>query len=278
MNELADPIDNLPIEEQTVVNYWRVGYSMIEAYKQVMLSESERRTMKAEAVRKRSSRFYQARRIRDAMTFTPGARGEEARKFFENADRKQRVKAVKTMAAEAETNDFIQDTQKPTAQNPTERTVADEALGNKYISNAIASVSTESLEEKEKQLKEMRRQWQLSLQISDSPQTLSVTGSALFIMNVAMDEIIKRRKAIDLKMQTQPDSILQYTSLPTNLVAAFKASADVIIPFAPPPTPAERREMSKASQILCKLVSEIKEKPEDYAATSQTIDVTADAN
>ncbi len=239
-----NPDNELSPDELKVVEQWRKGCSMTDAYKKVMVPKTA--DIKPAALKKRVIRFFQSKRVRAAMEATQGHRGEVAKSRHERSLEAQRQSAIEQFK--------------------------EETRGNEYLEKIVKSQEPGALESQYEELKTARDKWRESLQISDTPSIMSVTGTALFIMNTAVMEIIERKNA----MKRGEVSALKNTALPTNLVAAFKAAADVILPFAPPPTTAERREMSKAGQILCSLVKNIQEKPEDYAASSKVIDVTND--
>lgn len=266
MNDF-NPDDDLTADELRVVNLWRKGLSMTQAYCKIMLPKTEK--VSQSALKKRVIRFFQSKRIRAAMESTAGWKGNSAKKKFDRDDEREREKAFKSFKKEAESNPLFTDEEKEKAKaNSISQDEIDTLTqGNGYLQRIMQTQEPDSLNEQYQELKSARDRWRESLQITDTPSIMSVTGSALFIMNTAISEIIERKAAI----KREGVSILKTTALPSNLVSAFKASADVILPFAPPPTAAERKEMSKAGQILCSLISNINEKPEDYAVSSQGI-------
>ena len=81
-------------EELKVLNHWKNGMSMADAYKRVMLSVYDQQAIKSDALKKRVSRFFGTYRMREAMASVPGKLGDKARKDFEKWKSTQKKAAM----------------------------------------------------------------------------------------------------------------------------------------------------------------------------------------
>ena len=86
---------------------------------------------------------------------------------------------------------------------------------------------------------------------------------------------VKRKKEIDERgMSALERNASPYTAID---ISALKTAAAMILPFAPPPTTAERRAMSLAGVMIGLAQDDITESPDDYTAPPpSTIDVKVD--
>lgn len=240
--------NNLSPDELKIVTIWRNnGGKKAAAYKQVMIPKGT--SISDAALKKRVLRFFKQERIRNAMESTDGYLGARARMEHEN-DLKQQQQEVLSRFTDEQRND-------------------------PYIRNVIESTSPIATENKLEEMKSARERYRESLQMSGTVETIAVTESAKMLLNYAVTEMMERKQAIRSRGEDILDKSGKGSALTRNIIYAIKTAADIIMPFAPPPTTAERREMSRAGQILCSLISNIDENPDDYAVSSNyAIDVT----
>lgn len=253
---IDNPDDLLSADELKVINLWRDGYNMMDAYCTVL--KVNKAEVMPEALRKRVTRFFGNERMRSAMAFNMGKQ-EKAQAQRDEANKKKREKKRGKLVAD---------------MNRAGKDVLEQAKENEYINETLDRISPGQEAYNIKNVESARERWEKSLNISDTPSILSITGSAQLILATAMGEMLARSRAIRQNGEDVLDPTGRGSALTKNIISAFKAVADVIMVYAPPPTLSERREMSKASQILCSVIDHIKESPDAYAASSQnTIDV-----
>lgn len=109
-----------------------------------------------------------------------------------------------------------------------------------------------------------RELWMKSLNISKEPSALTVYGTGQFIIYMAVKEMMDRKDAIrrgNISVLDKNGSVFTPT-----LINAIKTAAAMIIPFAPAPNAADRKEMSKAAVLLGLLPDRIEEDPDAYTA------------
>jgi hypothetical protein len=255
-------------EELKVLAYWQQGNTQIKAYKKVMLTTYEKQNLKETAIVARSSRFFNTYRMRAAMAATPGERGEKARKEFEKWQAlmphdevsQAEKKAMKKIIDES--NYSISDTVEP---------MEEEDKTQEIIDSFDASRNINLLKKGD------RDQWIESLNVNKDPSAMTVYGSGQYLMYVAVKELMERQKEIKRKNLSVLDK--DGSALTPNIINAFKTATSMILPFAPPPTNKERRELSKAAVLLGLLPDSITENPADFAAPiPPTVEVEVESN
>lgn len=206
---------------------------MTEAYKQVMLSPLDAKTISKAALQKRIIRFFRTVRMREAMAATTGERGEKARCTFEKIQKTEQAQAKK---------EFSQSTKQLPSEDDNSQKL-----------------------------------WLESLKMTSDPTAMSIYGTGLFLIQMAVSQIVKRKKEIEVQNISALDKAgSPYTSLDLN---AIKTAAAMILPFAPPPTTAERRAMALAGVLVGLTPDEIKEDPDAYTAQPpNTIETTGKAH
>lgn len=249
------PIQNeidalLSPDELRVITLWRNGETMTDAYKHVMISPQEAKIISKSALQKRVVRFFATHRMREAMAASDGERGERARADYERWKTSQKIEAIKTFSK----------TQHERKQNAPE--CADSSSCNtNHSQNDIAQIDA-------------RKAWIDSLQVTDNPTAMSIFGTGLFLAQSAIQQILKRKKEIeDNGISCLDKDGSPYTALDLN---ALRTAASMILPFAPPPTTAERRAMSLASVMIGLTQDAIAEDPDAYTAPPPVIDTKRD--
>lgn len=247
---MKNPDNELSPDELKVVLLWRKnGGNMTAAYKQVMIPKGS--TISDVALKKRVVRFFKQERVRAAMESTDGNLGEKAKIRHKAELEKKRKEALSHFDSDQK--------------------------NDPYLKNVIESTMPAQVESELERTKSAQERYRESLQMTGNVDAISVTESAKMVLNYAITEMLERKKAIREQGVSVLDPNGRGSALTKNIIYALKTTADILLPFAPPPTTAERREMSKAGQILCSLISGIKEDPDEYAISSHNvIDITAD--
>lgn len=245
---MKTPDNELSPDELKIILLWRKnGGNMTAAYKQVMIPKGS--TITNAALKKRVLRFFKQERIRAAMEATDGNLGEKTRIRHKKELQRQQKEALSKFS--------------------------DDQKNDPYIKTVIGATLPIQLEADLEQAKSAQERYRESLQMNGNVDSISVTESAKMVLNYAITEMLERKKAIRERGVDVLDQTGKGSALTKNIIYALKTTADILLPFAPPPTTAERREMSKAGQILCSLISGINENPDDYAVSSNyAIDVT----
>lgn len=277
-------------EEDKVLYYWSKGKSKIDAYKAVMLTQSEQDHLTETAIKKRVTRFFSTCRIREAMEQVDRKGGKPKEEFEAWRERqKERMsrqldpelarlkdKVKKEIAQELESkinNASAQDGQEQ--DEPKKESIIEE--GEKLIDKLI---SKKHLEEMRKEADAAsadtmndRQKWLASLQVNSKPSALTIFGTGQFLTYIAVKEMFDRQAAIkarNIDIFSKDGSVLT-----PNIISAIKTAAAMIIPYAPAPTETDRREMSKAAVLLGLMPDQIQEDPDDYTAPPPVIiDVT----
>lgn len=224
-------VEGLSKDELRVLELWAVGYNQAEAYKRVMLSKYELNRISDAALKKRVNRFFGNLRLREAMAQYKGRRGNKARKDIENYnERKKDIEPPETKTkAKKETKPKETHEEQPT------KTSCNDA-----------------------------HDWLESLQISKDPTALSIYGTGLFVLQIAVSQIQRRYEEIQkLGLSPFEKDASPYTALD---LQAIRTAASMIMPFAPPPTNAERKAMALAGVLVGLTEAEIKEDPDAYTA------------
>lgn len=244
----SNEIDSLlSPDELRALALWRKGETMTNAYKRVMLSPQESKIISKSALQKRVVRFFGTDRMRAAMAATEGDRGDRAKADYEKWKCSQKLDAIKKFAdipsKKAESRPAQQE--EPPAQAPSVKT--DNTALDTPQSHANA-----------------KKAWIESLQVSESPTAMSIYGTGLFLAQTAIQQIMKRKKEIEVNgVSCFEKNGTPYTALDLN---ALRTAASMILPFAPPPTTAERRAMSLAGVMIGLAQDAIEESPDDYTA------------
>lgn len=252
----------LSADELRAVELWREGYSMLDAYKNVMISKDEAQKISASTLKKRVQRFFGTQRMRDAMRASYYERGPDAQKSYMDWKKKQVNDAKHALTAFSKQNKTKQKTDSVGVD-------AVEENGGGAYEPAIFSI--ERAENDFKQL------WLDSLNFTDNPTAMSVYGTGLFLAQTAVQQILKRQKEIrDRGLSPLEKDASPYSALDLN---AIRTAASMLLPFAPPPTSAERKAMSLAGVLLGLSTDAIEENPDGYTAPPpSTIDITPNAN
>lgn len=253
----------LSADELRAVELWREGYSMLDAYKNVMISKDDAQKITPSTLKKRVQRFFGTQRMRDAMRASYYERGPDAQKSYLDWKKKQANDAKNALSAFSKQNKPKQKTGGAAATGG-----ASEQGGGAYDA---ALFSVERAENDFKQL------WLESLSFTDNPTAMSVYGTGLFLAQTAVQQILKRQKEIrDRGLSPLEKDASPYSALDLN---AIRTAASMLLPFAPPPTTAERKAMSLAGVLLGLSSDAIEEKPDEYTAPPPAaIDITSNAN
>ena len=230
----------LSADELRVLALWQKGDSMTDSYKKVMLSPADAKIISKSALHKRVVRFFATHRMREAMAATQGERGVKARKHIAKWQQTEKSEAISKFAKIQKKNKLLDegDDDAPSAE-------------------------------------QLRQKWLQSLQVTDDPTAMSIYGTGLFLAQMAIMQIMKRKKEIDERgMSALERNASPYTAID---ISALKTAAAMILPFAPPPTTAERRAMSLAGVMIGLAQDDITESPDDYTAPPPSaIDVKVD--
>lgn len=300
-------------QERRVIYYWQKGKTQTEAYKMVMLSPADRKTISTAALRKRVMRFYDTFRIREAMAASPGLRGLKAREDYVKWRQRQRDNATSQFKSAAKKIGInVDQTLEQTAQNETpdtensdfnkdayqnnvEQTVINEqdsrlaeqsnaidqsvvdrvieTMSNDHASSQIRQTYNEDVGLKFDSSMSDRDLWLESLNINKDPSAMTIYGTGQFLAYVAVKEIMQRQREI----KDRHIDVLSKdgSALTPNIINAIKTAAAMILPFAPAPSAEDRREMSKAAVLLGLMPDKIDESPDAYTAPlPAAIDVT----
>lgn len=256
----------LSADELRAVELWRTGYSMQDAYKNVMLSKDEAQKINPSTLKKRVQRFFGTQRMRDAMRASYYERGPDAQKSYLDWKKKQANDAKRALTAFSQQN-------KPKQKTESGGGVSGVDCGTEKSGGAYdaAIFSVERAENDFKQL------WLDSLNFTDNPTAMSVYGTGLFLAQTAVQQILKRQKEIrDRGLSPLEKDASPYSALDLN---AIRTAASMLLPFAPPPTSAERKAMSLAGVLLGLSTDAIEENPDEYTAPiPAAIDITHTAN
>lgn len=244
-------------QELRILRYWKDGAQKQEAYKRVMLSDWDQKALTKEAIIKRTNRLFDTYRMRLAMASCPGERGEKARKSFEKWRETHDSKVIKNL-------------------------VGKDGFKRKQLINTYKEemecqkemMKKEFDEQYKQKLVEDRQEWLMSLNVNVEPSSLTIYGTGQFLVNVAVDEIRKRRKAIKEREVDVLSTDGSGSALTPTIISALKTAAAMILPFAPAPSAEDRKQMSKAAVLLGLMPETIQEDPDDYTAPiPATIDV-----
>lgn len=272
-------------EELHVLELWEEGKTMSQAYCEVMIPIYEQGSITKSALNKRVQRFFCTYRMRQAMAASSTERGIKAKADFEKWKESQKDEAIKKFSPEVKKIiDEEKSDKKPKAEPKDDN--SEFSFYNKLVRPNLPSYKKEQAEKAaqaeensvesiaNKQL-EARRKWIDSLNVTEEPNAISVYGTGQFIMYHAVQEINKRSTEIrNRKISVFDKNGSVFT--PT-IISALKTASAMIIPFAPAPTPEQRRGMSTAIALLGLLQDNIKEDPDDYTAPPPpTIDIGND--
>ena len=237
--EMRNPF-RLSKEELQVLRLWQSGKSMKDAYCEIFKPDPN---TKEQTIRKRIKRFFDTYRMREAMANSPGPRGLRAKAEFE--------KWKLSSSTEPLRNIRDNEVKRKLRLDPDKDTLTDEDV------------------EKIKQ-KDDKTLWLESLNISQTPASLTVYGTGQFLCYVAVKEIMDRQKEIKAKGL----SALEKSALTPTIISAIKTAAAMILPYAPAPTDDERKQMSKAAILLGLFPDDIAENPDDFTAPPPaTVDI-----
>ena len=208
---------------------------MTKAYKAVMDPEGK---LKPRTLDTYVKRFFNNYNLRAAMASTPGRLGIRAMAAFERFKASERLK------------------------------LADELGHRQRKRKGMPRASDEEIEEIKQ--KDDKTLWLESLNVNQTPASLTVYGTGQFLCYVAVKEIMDRQKEIKAKGL----SALEKSALTPTIISAIKTAAAMILPYAPAPTDDERKQMSKAAILLGLFPDDITENPDDFTAPApSTVDV-----
>ena len=237
-------------DELRVLKCWRKGMTKANAYRYVMVSEQDERIVNKEAMKKRIKRFYDTYRIRQAMAATPGKRGQEAKKEFEEWKSKHNGEVISEFLGQQGVK--VQRLISEKMNSPVTRTETNPVVSNNPPEPSLSQTEQfdNELEIGDKRLSKIERDkidWLNSLNVKkDGISVLAANGRG--------------------------------SALTPTIISALKTAAAMILPFAPAPSAEDRRQMSKAAVLLGLLPDNIQENPDDYTAPiPATIDVSEDA-
>lgn len=277
-------------EEDQVLYYWSKGKSKIDAFKAVMLTQSEQDHLSETAIKKRVTRFFSTCRIREAMEQIDRKGGKPKEEFEawrerqkENMSRqldpelaRLKDKVKKEIAQELENKINNISSQDGDKQNEVSKeSIVEE--GERLIDKLISKKRLEEIrKEADTALPDSmsdKQKWLASLQVNAKPSALTIFGTGQFLTYIAVKEMFDRQAAIKSR---KIDILSKEGSVLTpNIISAIKTAAAMIIPYAPSPTETDRREMSKAAVLLGLMPDQIQEDPDDYTAPPPVIiDVT----
>lgn len=283
------PEEELSPEEARVLEHWRNGCTMTQAYKKVMLTSFEAQHISKETLNKRVVRFFDTFRMRVAMMNTPGRRGDRAKmdfiqwkrrhardiikyrkKVFDMAEADREIaeaKLNKLMNGEDEEDDDDGDVSPDDCVQDT-----GDADGGDYSDESAEPVKERTVspsrwkkpEPDDEDPKTSQEKWLESLNINENAQALTIYGTGQYIIRMAVKEMQDRQNEI----RARGISVLDKNGsvFTSNIISAFKTAAAMILPFAPAPTAEDRRQMSKAAVLLGLIPDKIKESPDDYVA------------
>ena len=277
-------------EEDKVLYYWSKGKSKLDAYKAVMLTQSEQENLSETAIKKRVTRFFSTFRIREAMEQVD-RKGGKAKEEFESWRERQKERMSRQIDPElARLKDKVKQeiaqeleskiNNVPSQDGREQSEVTKESIveeGEKLIDKLI---SKKRLEEMRKEANDAfpesmseKQKWLSSLQVNSKPSALTIYGTGQFLTYIAVKEMFDRQAAIkarNIDIFEKNGSVLT-----PNIISAIKTAAAMVIPYAPAPTESDRREMTKAAVLLGLMPDQIQENPDDYTAPPPVIiDVT----
>lgn len=268
-------------DELRVLKCWRKGMTKADAYRYVMVSEQDERIVNKEAMKKRIKRFYDTYRIRQAMAATPGKRGQEAKKEFEEWKSKHNGEVISEFLGQQGVK--VQRLISEKMNSPVTRTETNPVVSNNPPEPSLSQTEQfdNELEIGDKRLSKIERDkidWLNSLNVSADPSALTIYGTGQYLISVAVKEISARQKAIKKDGISVLAANGRGSALTPTIISALKTAAAMILPFAPAPSAEDRRQMSKAAVLLGLLPDNIQENPDDYTAPiPATIDVSEDA-
>lgn len=221
-------------DELRVLRVWQKCGSMREAYQKIMDPDKKLKPRTRDTYAKR---FFDNARMREAMANTPGPHGAKARANLENWRVSKSYEGIKEIRAE------------------------------KVREKAIPLTDEDVKEVKSKSAKTL---WIESLNINETPVSLTIYGTGQYLCRVAVEEIMARKKEIKEKGL----SALEKSALTPTIISAIKTAAALILPYAPAPTDDERKQMSKAAILLGLFPDDIAENPDDFTAPPPaTVDI-----
>ena len=256
----------LSADELRAVELWRNGYSMQDAYKNVMISKDDAQKINPSTLKKRVQRFFGTQRMRDAMRASYHERGPDAQKSYLDWKKKQANDAKRALTAFSQQN------------KPKQKTASavDSAAGGGATEQSCGAYDA-AIFPVERVENDFKQLWLDSLNFTDNPTAMSVYGTGLFLAQTAVQQILKRQKEIrDRGLSPLEKDASPYSALDLN---AIRTAASMLLPFAPPPTSAERKAMSLAGVLLGLSTDAIEENPDEYTAPPPSaIDITMNAD
>jgi hypothetical protein len=284
MSEFYNEFELSP-EECHVLELWEMGKSMTEAYSDVMIPVYEQGTITKSALNKRVQRFFGTYRMRQAMANSPTERGMKAKADFDKWVESQKEDAIKKFSPKAKQIIKEEKEKNDKEEQESESKKAEEekkefSFFDKMVRPNLTSYKKEQEEKAAKEKEEaaissqrkISQKWIESLNVTEEPNAITVYGTGQFIMYHAVQEINKRAMEIRRKNISVFDK--NGSVFTPTILSALKTASAMIIPFAPAPTPEQRRGMSTAIALLGLLQDNIKEDPDDYTAPPPpTIDI-----
>lgn len=242
---------------------------MTDAFKLVKLSVKELHSLSDTAIRKRVSRFFGTYRMRQAMAAIKDRKGENGQEELDKWTERRKESTAHELDPELsqiknKVKKVVEESENSTA-TPEEV----EPIINKIISKKRLSEIEKEAAKIEANTTNDKQKWLASLQVSEKPSALTIYGTGQFLTYIAVKEIFDRQAAI----RSDHIGVLEKngSALTPNIISALKTAAAMIIPYAPAPSEADRREMSKAAVLLGLMPENIQENPDDYTAPPPVI-------
>ena len=289
---MANKTNKLTQDEIDAVALWAGGKTMTEAYCEVMRRNNIDVTkLPRQTLNKRVQRFFGSEKMKAAMLVTGHGREERKKRQKAVETYKRVVKNVKPKIKQAADKEEEKENKtmekKVASEGNTISTFVDQVVIPNVTTNKANNInpaarieavtSTNDIKDINIANKQAREKWLESLTITDEPAAISVFGTGQFIMYHAVNEMMKRDKAI--KEHRYGTNIFDKNgSVFTPLILnAFKTAASMIIPFVPTQDAVQDKGTAMAVTLLGLMQDDIKEDPDAYTAPippTVTIDVT----
>lgn len=228
-------------EEEKIIQLVKTGTPKSRAYKEVMLTKDEIKSMRPATISRRVERFFSTRRMKIAMLELEGKAGEQEREEYEKDIAEQRAKAQERFKA---------------------------LLGD----------HKKDIDEIEKPDPQMMEAWKEAIspngKLSDKENIpgILIWGSGRVLYSLAFEEILARREEIK-KRGLSP---LSHSYFSSGALKALNLAYMQVLPWAPPPSSNDRRDASLMVALL-NAVGDIQENPDDFTApppaTAKTITI-----
>lgn len=285
---MSDESQKLTQDEFEALQLWSAGRTMVDAYCEVMRRKEDVDSLPKQTLNKRVQRFFGSERMKRVMANNNEYR-EKAIVRQKTMDVYgpvvQKIKPKIKQAVEVEKKTEEKKKEKYESLINRRKEAISSIIDNVVLpsaSNEDSSSQTNNMQSINISDRSAREKWLESLMITENPSAISVYGTGQFIMYHAVNEMMKRDKAI--KEKRRETGIFEKNgSVFTPLILnAFKTAASMIIPFTAAQTGEQQKEISMAAAMLGLLQDNITEDPDAYTAPPpptvdiETIDVTKD--